>query len=149
MGTFQPSWDNWFTWSLPYATSCEAPNWEFWFASFFLFISFFQVYINGFFLLATYIFLGLCSYVLLVITLSDDGNISIIQKKERRDKLEWNWESYLWSPLVIHWVLPPPMVGTRSVSLHAHEWALLLPYTVYACHGRYPTADPQLFGSDM
>ena len=44
---------------------------------------------------------------------------------------------------------PPSMVGTRSVSLHAHEWALLLPYTVYACHGRYPTADPQLFRSDM
>ena len=38
---------------------------------------------------------------------------------------------------------PPSMVGTRSVSLHAHEWALLLPYTVY------PTADPQLFRSDM
>jgi len=49
------------------------------------------VYINGFFLLATYIFLGLCSYVLLVITLSDDANISIIQKKgEERGETNWS-----------------------------------------------------------
>ena len=152
MGTFQPSWDNWFTWSLPYATSCEAPNWEFWFASFFLFISFFQVYINGFFSLG-YIYI---SWIMLLRTSCNNPvwwckYIHNPKKRrgEGRDKLEWNWESYLWSPLVIHWVLPPPMVGTRSVSLHAHEWALLLPYTVYSCHGRYPTADPQLFGSDM
>ena len=110
---------------------------------FFLFLSF-KCTSMVFFLLATYIFLGLCSYVLLVITLSDDGNISIIQKKERRDKLEWNWESYLWSPLVIHWVLPPPMVGTRSVSLHAHEWALLLPYTVYAMSWSIPNSRPSV-----
>ena len=108
------------------------------------------MYINGFFLLATYIFLGLCSYVLLVITLSDDANISIIQKKERRGERQIGVELGELPMLPSRNTLgPPSMVGTRSVSLHAHEWALLLPYTVYACHGRYPTADPQLFRSDM
>jgi len=57
--------------------------------SFYLFLS--SVHQWFFFLLATYIFLGLCSYVLLVITLSDDANISIIQKKgEERGETNWS-----------------------------------------------------------
>ena len=57
MGTFHPSWDNWFTWSLPYATSCEAPNWEFWFVSFFFLFVSFKCTSMVFFVLATYIYI--------------------------------------------------------------------------------------------
>ena len=100
MGTFHPSWDNWFTWSLPYATSCEAPNWEFWFASFFLFISFFQVYINGFFLSWLYIYIFF-SWIMLLLT--SCNNLVWWRKYIHNPKKE----SYLCSPLVIHWVLHP------------------------------------------